>query len=67
MDDIFFFDLPDFEIEQHSALGSRTAALLFRKLDVSKATGSGKISAAILKRLADYLAMPLIAVCRCRF
>ena len=59
-----FFGLPDVELEEHVALRSRTTARLFRKLDVSKATGNDKISAAILKRLADCLAVPFTIVCR---
>ena len=59
-----FFGLPDVELEEHVALRSRTTARLFRKLDVSKATGNEKISAAILNSLADCLAVPFTIVCR---
>ena len=37
---------------------------LFKKLDESKATGHDKISAHILKRLADFLAILFTQLCR---
>ena len=41
---------------------SRSTRKLFSKLDANKATGNDKISALILKRLADVLAVPFTRV-----
>ena len=62
-------DTPFFGAAPESQLGfipfrSRSALKLFRKLDVNKATGNDKISALILKRLADVLAIPFTRVVR---
>ena len=59
-----FFRMPDQELDNFIPLRTRCTARLFRKLDESKATGEDKISAAILKRLSDCLAMPFTQVCR---
>ena len=59
-----FFVMPDAEMEDFVAFRTRYTKRLFRKLDEDKATGSDRISAAILKRLCDQLAMPFTRVCR---
>ena len=46
------------------AIRSRTTAKLFRELDVDKATGHDKISAAILKRIGMFIADPFTKICR---
>ena len=43
---------------------SRTCRRLFKNLDESKATGHDKISASILKRLCDVLAIPFTLIVR---
>ena len=62
--DTLFFSTPDQELDDFIPLRTRCTARLFRKLDESKATGEDKISAAILKRLSDCLAVPFTQVCR---
>ena len=62
--DCLFFAPPDLEMDQFVALRSRYAMKLFKKLNESKATGPDRIPAAILKRLAEYLAVPFTRVCR---
>ena len=59
-----FFGLPDVEIDEFVAFRTRSTRRLFRKLNESKATGNDRISAAIVKRLSDCLAMPFTRVCR---
>ena len=59
-----FFGIPDMEIDNFIPLRTRTTRRLFKKLDVSKATGNDQISAAILKRLANCLCMPFTRICR---
>ena len=59
-----FFSMPDQELDDFIPLRTRCTARLFKKLDESKATGEDKISAAILKRLSDCLAVPFTQVCR---
>ena len=46
------------------AFRNRDTKKLFKKLDEAKATGNDRISAAILKRLGDVLAMPFTIICR---
>jgi len=55
---------PDFEIFDFIPLRTRQTKSLFKKLDESTATGNDKISAGILKRLSDVLAMPFTRICR---
>ena len=59
-----FFGTADTEFEDFVAFRSRTCRRLFRKLDESKATGHDKISASILKRLSDVLAVPFTRIVR---
>ena len=59
-----FFGIPELELDEFVAFRTRYTKQLFRALDPSKATGSDKISAVILKRLSDSLAMPFTRVCR---
>ena len=62
--DIPFSALPESELDEFVAFRTRYTRNLFKKLDESKATGNDRISAAILKRLGDQLAMPFTRVCR---
>jgi len=62
-----FFVAPDCELDDFIAFRSRFTKRLFKRLDESKATGHDRISAAILKRLADQLAMPFTRICRRMF
>ena len=59
-----FFHEPDVEMMDFVAMRTRFTRRLLEKLDVSKATGHDRISAAILKRLGECLAMPFTRVCR---
>ena len=59
-----FFGAPPDDSEQFVAFRSRSTRRLFKKLDESKATGNDKISAAILKRLHDCIAVPFTKVVR---
>ena len=62
-----FFFMPNEEMENFVAFRTRYTKRLFKKLDESKATGNDRISAAILKRLSDQLAMPFTRICRRMF
>jgi len=55
------------ELDDFIAFRSRFIKRLFKRLDESKATDHDRISAAILKRLADQLAMPFTRICRRMF
>ena len=59
-----YFGRPDNEMDTFVAIRSRCTAKLFRELDVDKATGHDKMSAAILKRIGKWLAVPFSKVCR---
>ena len=59
-----FFAAPAQELNDFIPLRTRRSKRLFKKLDESKATGHDQISARILKRLGDVLAMPFTCVCR---
>ena len=59
-----FLGSPEVELEDFVPFRSRACKRLFKKLDESKATGHDKISAVILKRLCDCLAVPFTRVCR---
>ena len=61
------FFMPNEEMEDFVAFRTRYTKRLFKKLDESKATGNDRISAAILKRLSDQLAMPFTRICRRMF
>ena len=58
-----FFGESESEFKGFVAFRSRHTKRLFKKLDESKATGHDQISAVILRRLADCLAMPFTKVC----
>jgi len=58
------FAAPDVEFTDFVAFRSRTARRLLKTLDANKATGHDKISAAILKRLSDCIAVPFTQVVR---
>jgi len=64
VEDTPFFADPEIEMDDFIPLRTRTTAQLFKKLDETKATGEDKISAAILKRLGDCLAVPFTRICR---
>ena len=59
-----FFGIPEMEFGNFIAFRSRVTRRLFKKLDVNKATGADQISAAILKRLSDCLAIPFTEIVR---
>ena len=59
-----FFGCADVDSDTFLAFRSRTCRRFFRQLEVSKATGQDKISAAILKELSDELAVPFTLVVR---
>ena len=59
-----FFGMADEDSDVFLAFRSRTCRRFFKQLDATKATGHDKISAAILKRLADELAVPFTLVVR---
>ena len=59
-----FFGSPDMELDDFVPLRTRYTKKLFKELDSSKATGPDQISAVILKRLGNSLAMPFTRVCR---
>ena len=59
-----FFGSADHGSEVFMVFRSRTTLKLFRKLDEKKATGGDMISAAILKRLCECLAVPFTIVVR---
>ena len=59
-----YFGRPDFEMHEFVAFRSRKCRRLFKELDASKATGHDQISAAILKRLHNVLAVPFTRICR---
>ena len=59
-----FFSSPEVVREDFVPFRTRDTKKLFKKLDVAKATGPDRISAVILKRLGDLLAMPFTRVCR---
>ena len=59
-----FFGVPEEEWDGFIAFRSRTALRLFKKLDENKATGHDQISAAILKRLCETIAVPFTRVVR---
>ena len=62
--DTSYFGEPESEFKGFVAFRSRYTKRLFKKLDESKATGHDQISAVILRRLADCLAVPFTKVCR---
>jgi len=59
-----FFGSADHGSEVFMVFRSRTTQKMFRKLDEKKATGGDMISAAILKRLCECLAVPFTIVVR---
>ena len=59
-----FFGKPDVEFDKIITFRSRVCKRLFKKLDEKKATGHDKISAIILKTLAEELAAPFARVCK---
>ena len=59
-----FFGSAHVEYNEFVAFRTRATKRLFKKLNESKATGNDHISAAILKKLADCLAMPFTVICR---
>ena len=59
-----FFGRPDVEMDTVVTIRSRYTAKLFKTLKVDKATGHDKISAAILKRIGKFIAVPFTKVCR---
>ena len=59
-----FFGEPETEWQDYIILRSRKCRRFFKELDASKASGHDKISAAILKRLYNVLAVPFTRVCR---
>ena len=59
-----YFGEPDVEYDGFVTFRSRNCRRFFKTLDEAKATGHDKISALILKRLCDCLAVPFTKVCR---
>ena len=59
-----FFVRPDDEMQDFVAFRTPYTKNLFRKLDESKAIDNDRISAAMVKRLAEELAMPFTRMCR---
>ena len=59
-----FFGTPHEELSDFIVFRSRNTKRLLKALDACKATGSDKISAAILKRLCDCLGVPFTIVVR---
>ena len=59
-----FFENADVKFDDVIIFRSRATRRLFRKLDERKATGGDMVSAAILKRLWDCLAVPFAIVAR---
>jgi len=59
-----FFGPPQRENGDFVALRSRTTRRLLQKLDPATATGHDKLSAKILRHLADVIAVPFTRVCR---
>ena len=57
-----FFGMPNTESDHFVAFRSRTTDRLLKKLNERKATGHDMISAAILKKLHDCLAVPFTRV-----
>ena len=59
-----FFGVPDVEFAGFIAFRSRSAKRLFKNLNERKATGHDMISAVILKKLHDCIAVPFTSVVR---
>ena len=59
-----FFGCAENDLDEFVIFRSRSTKRLFEKLDECKATGGDMISAAILKRLCDCLAVPFTIVVR---
>ena len=59
-----YFGLTDAEFYVFLTFRSRNCKRLLKGLDVNKATGHDQVSAAILKKLCDCLAVPFTLVCR---
>ena len=59
-----YFGRPDTSMDEFICIRSRYTAKLFRELDAEKATGHDKISAAILKRIGKFIAVPFTRICR---
>ena len=59
-----FFSAPQLEFDEIIAIRSRRTEKLFRQLDTKKASGHDKLPAALLKRLAKFIAVPFTKVCR---
>jgi len=59
-----FFAEPAHEFKDFIAFRSRTTKKLLKALIESTATGNDRVSAAILKRLCDVIAVPFTRVCR---
>ena len=59
-----FFGIADEEMLEFIPLRARFTKKLFGKLKDSTATGNDKISATILKKLCEELAVPFTIVCR---
>ena len=64
MMDTSFFGRSDVEMDTVVTIRSRYTARLFKTLKVDKATGLDIISAAIVKRIAIFIAVPFTKVCR---
>ena len=59
-----FFGRPDMEMDMFVTIRSRYTVKLLKELQVDKATSHDKISAAILKRIGKFIAVPFTKVCR---
>ena len=59
-----FFGRPDIEMNTFVAIRSRFTAKFFKELKINKTTGHDKISAAILKRIGKFIAVPFTKICR---
>ena len=55
---------PDFELDDFVALRTRYTKKLLSKFDVNKATGPDLISAEILRKIGDEIAVPFTILCR---
>jgi len=59
-----FFGINDFDESNFVPLRTRDALKAFKALKEDKATGPDKLSAVILKKLGDLLAVPFTRICR---
>ena len=62
--DCIYVGRPDFELDDFVALRTRYTKKLLSKLDVNKATGPDLISAEILRKIGDEIAIPFTILCR---